>query len=392
MTHSLVGAAIAEAALPGSPNPRRALFYTVGIAAANFPDLDLLYTWITPAPLGYLLHHRGHTHTLGGLVVQAVLLGVMCYALRSVRGLDAPSRNRLWFVVGLGLVSHVLFDAANSYGVHPFWPLNVRWYYGDAVFIFEPWLWLFLAIPIALAVSRRVVRIGLPVFLAVLVMVLGFAGMAPWIAVALLFIVAVIFGWRVARVPHRTGAFVGLSATLLFVGLMLIVSQFAERTSRKLFASPAGSTMLAVVRTPDPTNPVCWSVIGVERTDAAREYRLRPATLSIAPGVVAPGSCKSHRFRGEGPSTVVGGQMIAYGDVRESLDTLHALNARECSVRAWLQFSRAPVITDAEVSDLRFDRGGDNFSAMPRTRDASAAVCPPRLTSWEPPRMDLLRP
>ena len=51
--------------------PERRLFYAAGIVAANLPDLDLFYTAVTPAPLGYLLHHRGHTHTLVGLVVQA---------------------------------------------------------------------------------------------------------------------------------------------------------------------------------------------------------------------------------------------------------------------------------------------------------------------------------
>ena len=37
-------------------------------------DLDLVLTALAPAPLGYLLHHRGHTHTLLYVLPQALTL------------------------------------------------------------------------------------------------------------------------------------------------------------------------------------------------------------------------------------------------------------------------------------------------------------------------------
>ena len=36
---------------------------------------------------------------------------------------------------------HLALDFTNSYGVHPFWPVDNHWYYGDAVFIVEPLIW-----------------------------------------------------------------------------------------------------------------------------------------------------------------------------------------------------------------------------------------------------------
>ena len=72
LTHSLVGLALGELverALPAEPDPmrgrtrRRALLAT-GLIASNFPDLDLVLTPLLAPPLGYLMHHRGHTHTL----------------------------------------------------------------------------------------------------------------------------------------------------------------------------------------------------------------------------------------------------------------------------------------------------------------------------------------
>ncbi len=31
----------------------------------------------------------------------------------------------------VGVLLHLGMDALNSYGVHPYWPLNNRWMYGD---------------------------------------------------------------------------------------------------------------------------------------------------------------------------------------------------------------------------------------------------------------------
>src|SRR4051812_15547160 len=150
LTHSLLGAAIAEATLPAAATrAQRTAFYVVGIIAANLPDADLLYTSITPAPLGYLLHHRGHTHTIAGLVALAALIGLVC-ALPAIRRHVAPIARRFWILVAAALASHLIADAWNSYGVHPLFPFSSRWFYGDAVYILEPWLWMLLGVSVAM--------------------------------------------------------------------------------------------------------------------------------------------------------------------------------------------------------------------------------------------------
>ena len=392
ITHSLLGAALAEVALPTTPKAPRRLFYVAGIAAANFPDLDILYSWITPAPLGYLLHHRGHTHTVAGLVAQALLLGGIYYALRSVRQMERPVRNRLWMLLLIALASHVILDAMNSYGVHPFYPITSRWYYGDAVFIFEPWIWLLLGVPLALAASRRIIRVGLLILLVVLPLALAFAGMVPWAALGLLLVVVagLVFGLR--NQPARTNAVTGVAAGAAFAIAVLLLSGIVEARARHLLTPLTSGNIVDVVGSADPANPVCWSLIAIERDDAAGEYVMRPATLSVLPGVLAPTSCASHRFRRRGNHETVGGQLAAYDVVRQSLDTLRSLNATDCSVRAWLQFGRAPVIGGGQILDYRFARGGDNFSAMTLRPAGEASACPPNVTSWDQPRADLLTP
>jgi hypothetical protein len=55
-----------------------------------------------------------------------------------------------------------------------------------------------------------------------------------------------------------------------------------------------------------------------------------------------------------------------------------------------MQFGRAPVLGGTQISDLRFERGADNFTALAVAEGARG--CPPHLTSWAPPRADLLAP
>ena len=91
MTHSLVGLALGELvdrALPAPADPsrgrlRRRLLLATGLLASNFPDLDLVLTPLLPAPLGYLIHHRGHTHTLLYALPQVALLLALLWLLPS---------------------------------------------------------------------------------------------------------------------------------------------------------------------------------------------------------------------------------------------------------------------------------------------------------------------
>jgi inner membrane protein len=45
----------------------------------------------------------------------------------------------------IGVVSHPVLDWLNTYGVRLLMPFSGEWFYGDAVFIIDPWLWFLLA-------------------------------------------------------------------------------------------------------------------------------------------------------------------------------------------------------------------------------------------------------
>src|SRR5207249_8407768 len=113
--------------------------------------------------LVYFHYHRGWTHSLPGaavltVVLWAVLLGVDRWVPAQRSGSGARARPLpLLAAAAMGVGSHLLMDAANSYGIRPFLPWSDRWMYGDLWVIVDPWLWLFLggAVYLSGPVMRR---------------------------------------------------------------------------------------------------------------------------------------------------------------------------------------------------------------------------------------------
>lgn len=112
------------------------------VIASNLPDGDVVGALWGGRPW-YLCHHRGLTHALIGLAVEAVLLGlVMTWLGRRLP--ERPRARNLVAAAAIGLLSHLALDGLNTYGVRPWLPFDPTWYYGDTAFIVDPWLWLIL--------------------------------------------------------------------------------------------------------------------------------------------------------------------------------------------------------------------------------------------------------
>ena len=141
VTHILTGAVLARTGLN-----RKAAYMTVAMAiAAEFPDIDTV--WSALGPVTGLEHHRGISHTFLGLPVEAAVLTAGFWAWHRWRGRATKAPVSWGWLYGgmiVALLSHLLLDWTNNYGVRPFFPFNPRWYAGSFVFIFEPVLFLFL--------------------------------------------------------------------------------------------------------------------------------------------------------------------------------------------------------------------------------------------------------
>lgn len=376
LAHSLIGAAFAELALPlTASKAQRRVFFTASVIAANLPDADLLYARITPEPLGYLLHHRGHTHTLMGLAVQALVIGLVCL-IPAINTLIAPLRARFWTLISASLLSHVVLDSLNSYGVHPFYPFDSRWYYGDVLYIVEPWLWVLLGVAVAANTRNRVGRlsmVGLIVAASLVFARIGFVSLESLVVPA---IVGVVLAVVAVRVSARARSVTGLAATVLFVAVMFGLKHVVRDRALARATADTGGEIVDVILSPKSANPFCWTVITVAKNEQSGTYSLRRGSLAPVPRWPAPSRCGEWAE----PAT-------------QSLTQLRDLARHDCWVRAWLQFGRAPFVESGEVADYRFGNGGPgNFTAMRLLPKEQAATCPSHLTNWGKPREDLLRP
>lgn len=193
ITHTVVGLGVGELlerSLPPEADAalartRRRLLLIACALASNFPDLDLFLSGQLPDPLGYLLNHRGHTHTLLYAVPQALALAALLWlcwpAARTLLRASAPARRGLAASVVAGLGLHLLLDYTNSYGLHPFYPFDGRWFYGDMVFIVEPLYWIAFGAPLAMMLATRRARmaaLAVPVCALLFFTAQGYLGVA----------------------------------------------------------------------------------------------------------------------------------------------------------------------------------------------------------------------
>lgn len=141
VTHTLFGLVLAKTGLDRS-TPKATIALLIG---ANLPDLDLL-AWLG-GPISYLKYHRGVSHSLSGILCEAVLLAaILLMAHRARSKVAVPASFGMLFLMSLaGLGSHALLDYTNSYGIRPFLPFDARWLAADLVFIVDPWLLAILA-------------------------------------------------------------------------------------------------------------------------------------------------------------------------------------------------------------------------------------------------------
>jgi inner membrane protein len=114
------------------------------ILAANLPDVD---SFVAGA-LGCdpLAAHRGFTHGIGGLVTMPFLAVAIIFAGEKLFSGNARALKLrgLILVSFLGVLSHPLLDLMNTYGVRLLEPFSHQWFYGDTLFIADPWIWIML--------------------------------------------------------------------------------------------------------------------------------------------------------------------------------------------------------------------------------------------------------
>jgi len=403
ISHSLVGLAIGELvqrSLPPEPvaeqqSLRRRLLLAACGAASNLPDLDLVLSRLLPAPLGNLLHHRGYTHTFVYALVQAALLAGLLWALwpaaRRLLRTSSAARTGLLAVTVIGFLMHIALDYLNSYGVHPLYPFDQRWLYGDILFIVEPVIWVAFGVPLALMPASRSLKIALLAVLAAVVALATARGFLHWASMLALAAVAIGLGSLQWKAPARSRrALLGaLVVAIGFIGVQSLASREGKRVvASELHAIDPASRLLDTALTGFPANPLCWIFVSVERNDAAGTYRLRRGMLSVAPALLPAAACPAALSE---PVAIASSAInLAWKDEGRLADL--RTRAAECHFHAWLRFARAPALGPASATDARFSMGAsDNFSTFSYAPFVGQP-CPASVPPWDLPRQDLLAP
>lgn len=402
LTHTVFGFLLAETALalrerrkaPVSERLRPALWWSSGFAN-NLPDFDFAYTGISGEKIGYLLHHRGHTHTLVAALPQGLLiLGCVLLWARFRRvTLAREDLIALAAVSLLGPFFHIALDATNIYGVHPLWPFERGWLFGDSVFIVEPLL-LFVGLAALFWQTRRLAsRVLFACLLVILLLFACVVDLVPrFVAVGLVAAAAASFA-GLGKISAARRPFVALALWGAVTLGFFVTSQRAKGLVRDagLGALP-GSRVLDVAVTPMPGNPFCYESWSVH--EARGDY-------VVLASFVSPLATDVSRCPPRMTSTATLSRVTApapagvrwVGEFRVKLTEFDALRRRDCRVDALLRFFRVPYVQEVTsggriIGDLRFDREPDlGFGEvlLPNER----ADCPPYVPSWTPPRSDL---
>jgi inner membrane protein len=180
-----VGGALAETGL----KQRTALGTATLLIGANLPDMDVLAYFASPVHALWL--RRGVTHGALALIVLPFLLaGVLIAWDRLVRRRSGrvPSRpvvpRQVLLLSLIAVATHPFLDFMNTYGMRWLMPLSGRWFYGDTLFIVDPWIWGVLAAGIFIARRRGTGEAGRSpgaparVALVVLVLYIGAMGLS----------------------------------------------------------------------------------------------------------------------------------------------------------------------------------------------------------------------
>lgn len=142
LTHTLVGAALAEAGL----KKRTALGAATLMIGANFPDIDVLALFLP----GSIDMRRGATHGFLALAILPFVLAWLMHSYdRNVRLKRDPTATpadfrQLALLSALAIWTHPTLDYMNTYGMRWLMPFVNKWFYADGLFIVDIYLLIIL--------------------------------------------------------------------------------------------------------------------------------------------------------------------------------------------------------------------------------------------------------
>lgn len=274
ITHTLTGALLGrswrERELP--------LAVGTGVLAANAPDIDVFAA--LKGQYAELAFRRGWTHGVLAWVVLPFVVWALVLAwdrwVRRRRHPDAtPVEPKVLLLVAVaGVLTHPFLDWLNTYGIRLFMPFSGKWFYGDAVFIVDPWIWLIAGGALFLTTQGRRGLWGWAAFGALVIALLLAAPQVPrsakmfWLA-ALAAVIAVRFrralrppvDARLARLTIVRLTRAGGLAYTVYLLVMIAASASGARNVRRELTRFGWGDVGRVMYAPTPADPLQASYV-----------------------------------------------------------------------------------------------------------------------------------
>lgn len=140
LTHSLTGVLLARAGL-NRLVPRATI---LAVIAVNLPDLDIVTA--LRGSLCYLANHRGFSHALFWLPLVALAPLPLWWLLARSQGVKPIDWLKAYLVSAVALLSHLVLDWMNVYGIRLKLPFSGEWLHLDLLNIIDVWVWAILLI------------------------------------------------------------------------------------------------------------------------------------------------------------------------------------------------------------------------------------------------------
>jgi inner membrane protein len=309
----------------------------------------------------YLQHHRGITHSLIGTAFLALLIPLIFHGVdrlwARVRGHSPKTKFRGLLIASIIVsATHPLMDWTNNYGIRPLLPWNPRWFYGDLVFIVDPFFWLVLGAAAFLLTSRtkvsRFIWGTLVAIISYMIVAGPRSGDLPnqfliavlWFSAVVAIIVLFVKGARERWGPKI--AFVAFALVLAYWSALAFAHARAVARGREeaaRIAAPNGETVGRLAAMPTLANPLRWDCV----------FETDQATYGFAIAL-----------NGQTPA----GRVVRYPKPTGALATAMEEVSRQKPGYVFLGFARFPVarLTDpgctsqtlVQLADLRYTEPG----------------------------------
>ena len=276
LAHSLVGLTSAKAGLERlSPYATTVCVISANAADADFVSLLFGDRWTL------LQHHRGITHSVVGTIAIGLMIPAIAYAIERIISSIRKRTPRIRFR-GLLLASvvaattHPLMDWTNNYGVRPLLPWSGHWFYGDLVFIADPYIWLVLGtVAFLLTSDTKRKMFGWSMIGLIATIVIGLASsqrgpegnalriaMAVWlVGIALAILLRRL---QVLRGMGQRSAIAALAIVAVYWGVLAIAHRAAFANAAAIannIAASRGEQVMRVAAMPTVATPFRWQSV-----------------------------------------------------------------------------------------------------------------------------------